>query len=93
MLLKKEREEKGEERGVGSACVQDLVGQWSKDRRVNRGDNKAVIEQFAAFLRVGRGGGGGEEGDDKEKKEEEEKEEEKEKEEQTVARRPTRGKK
>jgi len=94
MLLKKEREEKGEERGVGSACVQGLVGQWSKDRRVNRGDNKAVIEQFAALLRVGvGGGGGGEEGDDKEKKEEEEKEEEKEKKEETVARRPTRGKK
>jgi hypothetical protein len=87
MLLIKEKEENSAESGVGGACVRNLVWQWSRDRRVQRGSNKELIEQFAALLPPtggggGGGGGGGEEGDDKEKKEEE-----------TAVGRPKRGKK
>eukprot|EP00624_Nannochloropsis_granulata_P005761 evm.model.NODE_41154_length_22195_cov_27.575174.3 len=71
ILLKKEKEEKDAEQCVFGAYIQGIVRQWSSDRRVNRGNNKAVIRQFAALLRVSG------EGDAEDDQGEHEKEEEK----------------
>ncbi|GAB5032165.1 Hypothetical protein NocV09_00801320 [Nannochloropsis oceanica] len=69
ILIKKDQEEKDDKGRVFGAYVQGLVRQWSSDRRVNRGNNKAVIGQFAALLRVS-GEGGAEDDQGKNEKEE-----------------------